>query len=65
MKINQLIRLLEEARERAGADIDVVVGETNGMLIGKIDVNVDSKGKYDNEHWDEKIAIVQGYIIFR
>ncbi len=65
MKINQLIRLLEEAREHAGADIDVVVGETNGMLIGRIDVNVDSKGKYDDEHWDEKIAIVQGYIVFR
>jgi len=65
VKINRLIRLLEEAREYAGADIDVVVGETNGMLIGKIGVNVDSKGKYDNEHWDEKIAIVQGYIVFR
>lgn len=62
MKVSELIRRLEEAREWAGGkDLDVVVGETSGVLVGKIDVNVDSMGKYDNERWDDYVCIVQGY----
>lgn len=62
MKISELIRRLEEARKWAGGeDLQVVVGEVSSELRGHIDVNVDSLGKYDNEHWDDKVCIVQAY----
>lgn len=64
MKISELIGRLNEAQEQFG-DLDVVVGEASSELRSRYSVNVDSKGKYDGESWDDKICIVQAYVIFR
>lgn len=63
MKVSHLIGRLQEVVAQFG-DLEVVVGEASSVLRDKIDVNVDSKGKYDNESWGDKIAIVQAYIVF-
>jgi hypothetical protein len=63
MKISELIQRLEEARAWAGGeDLEVVVGEASSELRGRIAVNVDSKGKWDNESWDKWVCIVQAYV---
>ena len=65
MKISNLIKRLEEAKEYAkGQDLQVVVGERNSLLIDKIDVNVDTKGKLDNESWENQVCIIQAYHCF-
>lgn len=63
MKINQLIRALEEAREIAGADVEIVVGDVSGQFHDRIDVNV-LGGSWVSDKLDDsqKVAVVQAYV---
>lgn len=60
MKISTLIARLEESKAQFG-DLDVVIGEASSIWRSMIDVNVDDKGKFDNESWGDRICIVQAY----
>lgn len=61
MKISHMIQRLQEMQALFG-DLEVVVGEASSQLRGRIDVNVDTKGKFDGESWDDKVCIVQAYV---
>jgi hypothetical protein len=64
MKISELMERLNEAKERFG-NLDVVVGEANSELRSRLSVNVDTAGKIDESRWDDKVCIVQAYVVFK
>lgn len=64
VKVSELINRLEELNDLAGIDCEVVIGETNGNFVSKIDVNAKQSnlvlGAEDDFSWT---IIVQAYTI--
>ena len=62
MKLQTLIDRLEEAKARVG-NVDVVVGEANGMFRSMLDVNTQQSNTVLGDDDDlSPVAIVQGYV---
>lgn len=66
MNLRTLIADLQELEQRVGSDATVVVGETNGTFVSRIQANARRSntvmGAEDDESWT---VIIQGYMVLR